>query len=35
MTDKIETERTKINLKTDKVRLLDKKNSLVVKKEEL
>ncbi len=32
--NKTETEKAKINLKTDKVRLFDKKNSLVVKKEE-
>ncbi len=30
--NKIETEKTKINLETDKIRLFDKKNSLVVKK---
>jgi len=31
----METERTKVNLEADKVRLLGEKNSLVVKKEEL
>ncbi len=34
ITNKIETEKVKVNLKTDKTRLFDKKNSLVVKKEE-
>ena len=31
----MKTERTKVNLETDKVRLLRKKNSLIVKREEL
>ena len=35
MTDKTETEKTKVNLKADKIRLLSKKNFLVAKKEEL
>ncbi len=34
MTDKIETERIKVNLEADRMRLLDKKNSLVVKRKE-
>ncbi len=34
MTDKIKTERTKVNLEADKVRLLEEKNFLVVKREE-
>ena len=34
MTDKIETEKTKVNLEIDKIRLLKKKNSLIVKKKE-
>ena len=33
--DKIETEKVKVNLETDRMQLLSKKNSLVVKKEEL
>ncbi len=33
MTDKIETEKAKVNLKTDRAQLLDKKNSLVAKRE--
>jgi len=32
--DKIKTEKVKVNLKADRVRLLGKKNSLVVKKKE-
>ncbi len=35
MIDKIETEKARINLKADKIRLFGKKNSLVIKKEEL
>ncbi len=35
MIDKIEIKKIRINLKTDKIRLLDKKNSLIVKKEKL
>ena len=35
ITDKIETEKVKINLEADKIRLFDKKNSLIAKKEEL
>ncbi len=35
ITNKIETEKIKVNLKTDKIQLFDKKNSLVVKKEKL
>ena len=35
MTDKIETEKTKVNLEIDRTRLFNKKNSLVAKKEEL
>jgi len=35
MTNKIKTEKTKVNLETDKIQLLDEKNSLVIKKEEL
>ena len=34
MTDKIEIERTNINLEADKAQLLEEKNSLVVKREE-
>ncbi len=34
MSDKMETERTKVNLEADRMRLLDEKNFLVVKKEE-
>ncbi len=34
MIDKIETEKVKINLETNRIRLLGEKNSLVVKKEE-
>jgi len=33
--DKIETEKTRVNLETDKTRLFDEKNSLIVKKEKL
>ena len=35
MTDKIKTEKAKVNLKADKTRLFGEKNSLVVKREEL
>ena len=35
ITNKIKTEKIKINLETDKIRLLSKKNSLVVKRKEL
>ncbi len=35
MTNKMETEKTKINLETDRVQLFDEKNSLVVKREKL
>jgi len=35
MTDKMETEKARVNLKTDKIQLFDKKNSLVVKREKL
>jgi len=35
MTDKMKTEKTKVNLEADRMQLFDKKNSLVVKKEEL
>ncbi len=35
MTDKMKTERTKVNLKTDKIRLFGEKNSLVVKRKKL
>ncbi len=34
MTNKIKTEKAKVNLKTNKIRLFGKKNSLVTKKEE-
>ncbi len=34
-TDKMETEKVKINLETDKVRLFGKKNSLIAKREKL
>ena len=34
-TDKIKTEKVRVNLKADKVQLFGKKNSLVVKREEL
>ncbi len=33
--DKMETERAKVNLKADRIRLFGEKNSLVVKREEL
>ncbi len=33
--NKMETEKIKVNLKTDKIQLFDKKNSLVIKREEL
>ncbi len=32
--DKIETEKIKVNLETDKIRLFNEKNSLIVKKKE-
>ena len=35
MTDKMKTEKTKVNLEADKVRLFGEKNSLVVKRKEL
>ena len=35
MIDKIEIEKTRINLKINKVRLLGEKNSLIVKRKEL
>ena len=35
MTDKIKTEKTRVNLKTDKAQLLGEKNSLIAKREEL
>ena len=35
VTDKIETEKVRVNLEADKARLFDEKNSLVVKREEL
>ncbi len=35
ITDKIETEKAKVNLKADKIQLFNEKNSLVVKKKEL
>ncbi len=35
MADKIKTEKIKVNLETDKARLLNEKNFLIVKKEEL
>ncbi len=35
ITDKIETEKVKVNLKANKIRLFDKKNSLIAKREEL
>ena len=35
MTNKIKTEKTRANLEVDKARLFGKKNSLIVKKEEL
>ncbi len=35
MTNKIKTEKVKVNLEVDKARLLDEKNSLVAKREEL
>ena len=34
ITNKMETKKVRINLKVDRTRLLDEKNSLVVKKEE-
>ncbi len=34
MTNKIETKKTKVNLKADRIQLLGEKNSLIVKKEE-
>ncbi len=35
MINKIETEKARVNLKADKIQLFDKKNSLVIKREEL
>ena len=35
VTDKMETEKIRINLEADRIQLFDKKNSLVAKKEEL
>ncbi len=35
MTDKMETEKAKVNLKVDKVQLFGKKNSLVTKRKKL
>ncbi len=35
MTDKMETEKAKVNLEIDKVRLFDEKNFLIVKRGEL
>jgi len=35
ITNKIKTEKVKVNLEADKIRLFDKKNFLMVKKEEL
>ncbi len=35
ITNKIKIEKVRVNLKADRVRLFDKKNSLVVKKKEL
>ena len=35
ITDKIETEKARVNLKTDRIRLFDEKNSLIAKREEL
>ena len=35
ITDKIKTEKVRVNLKIDRVRLFGEKNSLVVKREEL
>jgi len=35
MTDKIKTEKTKVNLKADKVQLFDKKNFLIIKRKKL
>ncbi len=34
MTDKMETEKAKVNLEADKIQLFDKKNSLIVKRKE-
>ncbi len=34
ITNKMETEKVKVNLETDRVRLFGKKNSLIVKREE-
>ncbi len=34
VTDKIKTKKARVNLEIDKTRLFDKKNSLIVKKEE-
>jgi len=35
MTDKMKTEKAKVNLEANRVQLFDEKNSLIVKKEEL
>ena len=35
MTDKIETEKTKVNLEVNRAQLFNKKNSLIVKREKL
>ena len=35
ITNKIKIEKVRVNLKADRVRLFDKKNSLIVKREEL
>ncbi len=35
MTNKMETEKAKVNLEVDKMRLFDKKNSLIAKRKEL
>jgi len=35
MINKIKTEKVKVNLETDKIQLLDKKNFLIIKKEKL
>ena len=35
VTDKMETEKAKVNLEVDRARLLGEKNSLVAKREEL
>ena len=35
ITDKIKTEKTRVNLETDRARLFGEKNSLIIKREEL